>query len=51
VPPETGYAVFDAIASNNKKFYEYDGHGHDAGRYMHDAIIDKFFEAELKGGN
>ena len=51
VPPETGYAVFDAIGSNNKKFYEYDGHGHDAGRYLHDAIIDKFFEAELKGGN
>jgi cephalosporin-C deacetylase len=50
VPPETGYAVFDAIASSNKTFYEYDGHGHDAGKYVHGAIIDKFFKAELKGG-
>jgi cephalosporin-C deacetylase len=50
VPPETGYAVYAAIASKNKTFYEYDGHGHDNGKYKHGAIIDKFFETELKAG-
>ncbi|MBT3994329.1 MAG: prolyl oligopeptidase family serine peptidase [Chloroflexi bacterium] len=51
VPPETGYAVFNAISSENKKFYEYDGHGHDAGKYIHGAIVDEFFATHLKRGN
>jgi len=51
VPPETGYAVFNAIASDNKNFYEYDGHGHDAGKYIHGEIVDEFFATHLKRGN
>ena len=51
VPPETGYAVFAAISSDNKKFYEYDGHGHDAGKYFHSAIVDEFFATHLKKEN
>ncbi len=50
-PPETGYALFDSIASKDKTFYEYDGHGHEAGRYLHGAIVDKFFDKHLKGVN
>tara|TARA_Y100001934_G_scaffold253922_1_gene319352 strand:+ start:1680 stop:2606 length:927 start_codon:yes stop_codon:yes gene_type:complete len=49
VPPETGFALFNAIASEDKVLYEYDGHGHEAGRYVHDAIINNFFETHLKG--
>ncbi len=47
-PPETGYAVFNAIGSKDKKLYTYDGHGHDAGSYKHGAIVEKFFEQHLK---
>ena len=47
-PPETGYALFNQIKSENKKLYEYDGHGHDAGRIHHSAVIDEFFEQNLK---
>lgn len=47
-PPETGYAVFNAIGSKDKKLYTYDGHGHDAGSYKHNAIVEKFFEQHLK---
>ena len=47
-PPETGYAVFNTIASNDKKLYPYEGHGHDACQYNHAAIIDKHFEKFLK---
>ena len=47
-PPETGYALFNQIKSENKKLYEYDGHGHDAGRIHHSAVIDDFFEQNLK---
>jgi cephalosporin-C deacetylase len=50
-PPETGYALFGRLASKDKKFYEYDGHGHESGRYLHGAVIDEFFEKHLKGGN
>ena len=50
VPPETGYAVYNAMSSKDKMFYEYDGHGHEAGKYIHGAIIDEFFETHLKGG-
>ena len=47
-PPETGYATFEAIASADKKFYPYDGHGHDGGRVEHGAIMEAFFETHLK---
>ena len=48
-PPETGYALFEAIGSKDKKLFEYDGHGHEAGRYVHSGIIDQFFDKHLKG--
>lgn len=47
-PPETGYAAFRTIASNNKRMYAYDGHGHDAGVVEHGAVIRAFFEKHLK---
>lgn len=47
-PPETGYSLFDSIGSENKKLFEYDGHGHEAGRYVHAAVIDQFFDNHLK---
>ena len=47
-PPETGYSLFETIGSNDKKLFEYDGHGHEAGRYVHSAIIDQFFDEHLK---
>ena len=50
-PPETGFALFDIIASEDKKFYEYEGHGHESGRYLHGAVIDEFFEKHLKGAS
>lgn len=46
-PPETGYAAFEEIASADKKLYPYDGHGHDAGRVVHGAIVDAFFKQHL----
>jgi cephalosporin-C deacetylase len=46
-PPETGFAVFDMIASQQKKLYPYAGHGHDGGRMEHEAIIDNFFAEHL----
>ena len=48
-PPETGYALFNAITSGDKKLYEYDGHGHDAGSYLHNSVIDDFFAKHLRG--
>ena len=47
-PPETGYAMFSAIASPDKQIYGYDGHGHDANNYEHAAIIDAFLSQHLK---
>ncbi len=47
-PPETGYAAYRAIASNDKRIYAYDGHGHDAGVVEHGAVIHEFFEKHLK---
>ncbi len=47
-PPETGYAAFQTIASTDKTFYPYDGHGHDGGAVTHNAIVDAFFEKQLK---
>jgi cephalosporin-C deacetylase len=46
-PPETGYALFNRIAAKDKRLYAYDGHGHDAGRYQHGPIVDRFFAQHL----
>ncbi len=46
-PPETGYALFDRIASDDKRLYAYDGQGHSAGRDEHDPIIVEFFNRHL----
>lgn len=47
-PPETGYAAFKAIGSQQKKLYPYDGHGHDANAYEHSAIISQFLREHLR---
>lgn len=47
-PPETGYAAFNAIGSEDKELYVYDGHGHEAGRYRHNAVLAEFFAKHLK---
>ena len=46
-PPETGFAMFNAIGSPDKQMYAYDGHGHDANNHEHDAIIDAFLAERL----
>jgi cephalosporin-C deacetylase len=46
-PPETGYALFNRIATEDKRLYTYEGHGHDAARYQHSAIVDRFFAHHL----
>ena len=46
-PPETGYALFDRIGATDKQLYPYDGHGHDAGRSRHGAVLDGFFARHL----
>jgi cephalosporin-C deacetylase len=46
-PPETGYALFNRIGARDKQLYTYDGHGHDAGRYQHSAIVEHFFAQHL----
>src|SRR5918996_465535 len=46
-PPETGYALFNRIGAADKRLYPYDGHGHDAGRYRHSAVVDEFFARHL----
>jgi cephalosporin-C deacetylase len=48
VPPETGYAVYNAIASTDKQLFAYDGYGHDANVFEHGAIINRFFHQRLK---
>jgi cephalosporin-C deacetylase len=47
-PPETGYALFDRIGAADKRLYPYDGHGHDAGRARHGAVVDAFFARHLQ---
>ena len=47
-PPETGFAMFDAIASEDKRMYAYDGHGHDANNHEHAAVVDAFMARHLK---
>ena len=46
-PPETGYTLFERIGAKDKQLYPYDGHGHDAGRVRHTAIVDRFFARHL----
>ncbi len=48
-PPETGYALFERIAARDKTLHPYDGHGHEAGRVKHNAVIDRFFARHLLG--
>lgn len=47
-PPETGYALFNRIGATDKQLYTYDGHGHDAGRQAHGAVMDAFFARHLQ---
>lgn len=47
-PPETGFAMFDAIASEDKQMYAYDGHGHDANNHQHTAVVDAFMARHLQ---
>ena len=49
-PPETGYALFNRIKASDKQLYPYDGHGHDAGRQPHSAIVARFFAQHLLSG-
>ena len=46
-PPETGFALFNEIASADKTMYPYNDQGHSAGRAEHDAIIESFFKKHL----
>ena len=46
-PPETGYEVFNKIASEDKRLYTYDDHAHDAGEPEHTQVIDDFFRRHL----
>jgi cephalosporin-C deacetylase len=46
-PPETGYALFNRLGASDKRLYPYEGHGHDAGRSQHSAIVDRFFAQHL----
>lgn len=48
-PPETGRALFERIGSRDKQLYPYDGHGHEAGRVHHGAVVDRFFARHLQG--
>ena len=46
-PPETGYTLFEAVKSEEKRLYAYDGHGHDAGRAQHQPIVEAFLSKHL----
>ena len=47
-PPETGFAMFNNVASADKQMYAYDGHGHDANNHEHAAIVDAFLAKHLQ---
>lgn len=47
-PPETGFALFEALGSAEKRFYPYDGHGHEAGAVHHGPIVRAFFRERLR---
>ena len=52
VPTETGFMLYDAIGSGDKKLYTYDDQGHDAGRSIgHAKVVADFFERHLKGAS
>ena len=44
----TGFTMFDAVASEDKKMYAYDGHGHDANNHEHGAVVDAFMAKHLQ---
>jgi cephalosporin-C deacetylase len=47
-PPETGYAVFENIGSEDKRLYEYEDCGHDAGSGVgHDSVVNQFMDGHL----
>jgi cephalosporin-C deacetylase len=46
-PAETAYAVFEALGSEDKHIYPYDGHGHDAGGIYHRPILNDFLKQHL----
>ena len=46
-PPETGFALFNNIASADKTMYPYDNQGHSAGRAEHAAVVESFFKKHL----
>lgn len=48
-PPETGFAVFRAIGSPNKRLYPYANCMHDAGSFWHARVVDAFLAQHLKG--
>ncbi len=48
-PPETGHAVFNAIGTNQKRLYSYEGCGHNAGAQLgHNQIVIDFMDTHLK---
>ena len=47
-PPETGFALFNEIASADKTMYPYNEQGHSAGRAEHGAVIESFFKKHLE---
>lgn len=49
-PPETGFAMFREIRSENKRLYPYNNCMHDAGSFWHGAIIDAFLCDHLRPG-
>jgi cephalosporin-C deacetylase len=50
-PPETGFAVFEAIGSTNKELYTYENCAHDAGSAVgHAAIVSQFLREQLRPG-
>lgn len=46
-PPETGYALFDAIGAEERQLYAYPDCGHDAGAAEHGAVVAAFFREQL----
>jgi cephalosporin-C deacetylase len=47
-PPETGFALFDAIGSKDKRLYTYENCGHDSGSGAgHGEIVNRFFAERL----
>lgn len=47
-PPETGYALFDALGSRDKRLCPYPDCGHDAGGGRHAAAVSEFFSKILR---